>query len=84
MFSNRKLTIKGKCKIDKMKQICAGDLPGIAQSCPVEHGSPLFTKETINGKERYMLVGLLSIAEFCSFKVYPAYDLYLHFYILFC
>lgn len=72
-LQNRKLKIiEDKCKIDKMKQLCAGDLPGLAYSCPVEFGSPLFSKDTVNGNERYVLVGLLSIAEFCGSKIYPA------------
>jgi secreted trypsin-like serine protease len=52
-------------------QICAGEIAGGKDTCQGDSGSSLFSKAIVNGKERFVSVGITSYGEGCAFVGKP-------------
>lgn len=52
--------------IDWNRQICSIDNAGEKDLCNFEYGSPLLIKDNLNGKEKLILVGVLSKKSSCD------------------
>ncbi|CAF1021331.1 unnamed protein product [Brachionus calyciflorus] len=55
-----------------LKQICAGELAGGKSVCHGDPGVPLFVKDNVNGKEKFVLTGVTSYGFGCGIKNLPA------------
>lgn len=53
-------------------QICAGDLTGNKDTCQGDSGGPLYIRETIDGKVKYVSVGVVSYGFECAVANRPA------------
>ncbi len=53
------------------KQICAGEFTGGKDTCQGDSGGPLAVTQTINGKNKYVVVGITSYGDGCG-DVYKA------------
>ncbi len=47
-------------------QICSGDFKGQTDTCQGDSGGPLYVLDTIGGKEKYVLAGIVSYGEGCA------------------
>ncbi|RNA08846.1 CLIPD1 [Brachionus plicatilis] len=77
-LQNVKLKIydKSRCsqvssKNDWRTQICAGEYNGGKDTCQGDSGGPLYVKDTIAGKEKFVVVGITSYGIGCAEKGYP-------------
>jgi secreted trypsin-like serine protease len=52
-------------------QICVGDMTGGKSACHGDSGGSLFSKTIVNGKERFVSVGITSYGEGCAFVGKP-------------
>lgn len=53
-------------------QICAGDWSGNKDTCQGDSGGPLFIKDTVNGKTKFVSVGITSYGIGCAEVATPA------------
>ncbi len=47
-------------------QVCAGHLAGGKDTCQGDSGGGIYVKETINGKEKFVSVGITSFGDGCG------------------
>jgi plasminogen len=47
-------------------QICAGEYAGGKDTCQGDSGGPLYVLDTINGKQKYVLSGVVSYGYGCA------------------
>ena len=47
-------------------QVCAGENAGGKDTCQGDSGGPLFVLDTINGKSKYVLSGIISYGYSCE------------------
>lgn len=55
------------------RQICAGKFEGGVDSCQGDSGGPLFVKDSVDGKQKYVLAGVTSYGEGCAEIKKPGY-----------
>jgi secreted trypsin-like serine protease len=56
---------------DWNSQICAGLYEGGKDTCQGDSGGGLYALDTIDGKKRYVLVGIVSYGMGCGLRGYP-------------
>lgn len=52
-------------------QICAGEILGEKDTCQGDSGGPLFIKQEIDGRDKFVLVGITSYGEGCALPGLP-------------
>ena len=53
-------------------QICAGDLKGERDTCSGDSGGPLYVLDSIEGKLKYVSVGIVSYGHHCALPNKPS------------
>ncbi|CAF0998247.1 unnamed protein product, partial [Brachionus calyciflorus] len=66
---------------DWSRQICAGEIAGGKDTCQGDSGGPIFVKDNVNGKEKFVLVGLTSYGDGCALKDLPGIYTRVSFYM---
>lgn len=52
-------------------QVCAGEMLGGKDTCQGDSGGPLFVQNTINGRVKYVLAGIVSYGVGCAMSYHP-------------